>query len=537
MEYISIAQLRELIRLRLANPQNYKDKTLVLWDEDYTTDGILYQVCEEECKAYNLSHPKEAGVGIRISDMSFATDDYTDPEWICYPTEDGMPGQVFKGILFSTGCCLPGDKDELEDFVNTRVNRRGPVADSWAMVVCAQPKLGFTPEMFGPTCEIYLLDPDLDEWGDYMLARYGEAVCKPAIEYIREHGFGMSRYHWENAIKQLRIEMAYTKLTNLADMPKDEFDLAVHGIAYIDREVMDDFYAFAHVSPVKYTLSDDGVLTLHGNGWFRGRVLAKEVNDDEDLPPCFESEFRGMDFHTLVMEDGIVSIGESAFEGCTSLRKAGLPPSLRAIGAGAFRGCASLESVECRSDRLVYMGFDAFKDTAVALREEDGLLFFGVADNPRYVFMGCKKGYEPEVLTLPEGVVLIASGVCPGMASLREVRFPSTLRGIGVTVFEGAALTSLYLPDGFADEEGLLRGFDWCETITDISAPYELLEHKRKNDEEDGYYCEWYDVPGLTVTFRNPDGTVAEVYSTPKRNPLPDTEPSSTPSDGDDLPF
>ncbi len=52
----------------------------------------------------------------------------------------------------------------------------------------------------------------------------------------------------------------------------------------------------------------------------------------------------------VVIEDGVTSIGASAFAGCTALTKVLLPDSLTSVGVGAFYGCSSLgKIVFCRT--------------------------------------------------------------------------------------------------------------------------------------------------------------------------------------------
>ena len=48
------------------------------------------------------------------------------------------------------------------------------------------------------------------------------------------------------------------------------------------------------------------------------------------------------DLTSIIIQDGVTSIGEGAFRGCSSLTSVTIPASVTSIGEGAFRGCSSL---------------------------------------------------------------------------------------------------------------------------------------------------------------------------------------------------
>lgn len=55
--------------------------------------------------------------------------------------------------------------------------------------------------------------------------------------------------------------------------------------------------------------------------------------------------FQGSSFESVMLPEGIVLIGASAFENCSSLSSVQLPKSLSQIGASAFAGCSKLQHI------------------------------------------------------------------------------------------------------------------------------------------------------------------------------------------------
>ena len=80
---------------------------------------------------------------------------------------------------------------------------------------------------------------------------------------------------------------------------------------------------------ITWTLDDSGNLTLSGSGemWNNGY-------DD--------SPFKDSGIKTVTIEDGITSIGDCAFYGCSGLTELTLPNSVTSIGGNAFEGCSGL---------------------------------------------------------------------------------------------------------------------------------------------------------------------------------------------------
>ena len=90
---------------------------------------------------------------------------------------------------------------------------------------------------------------------------------------------------------------------------------------------------------VMATLSDDGTLTISGNGemkfWNSSYVVAWDSNREN--------------IKNVIINNGVTSIGNFAFHGCENLINITIPDSVTSIGDDAFYKCDSL-SVLCKSN-------------------------------------------------------------------------------------------------------------------------------------------------------------------------------------------
>lgn len=84
------------------------------------------------------------------------------------------------------------------------------------------------------------------------------------------------------------------------------------------------------------------VLTISGYG---------EMADDA---------FKRWKLNTVIINEGVTTIGQDAFRGCSRLTSVTIPSSVTTIGQGAFYGCTGLSSVTIYAPPLVTYGVGAF---------------------------------------------------------------------------------------------------------------------------------------------------------------------------------
>ena len=228
MKTIGIADFKKLVMERLANPKDYAGRSLVLWNADYNDYGIAYRVIEQCCEIYNKQNPNDQ-VWFRVSDMTFDNDDYTKQTCMCEKyVRDEKTNEYHQhiemkecGILFNTGCYMLSDKEDWLKFVNTHTNRRGHVFQDCAVIVCAQAdQLTYFPswgskdpfilkeEQFGDNCDIYSIQPTLDEWATWVAPYCDPEILKVVLAYIEKNGIGDEPYgfeYWQRIMDALDI--------------------------------------------------------------------------------------------------------------------------------------------------------------------------------------------------------------------------------------------------------------------------------------------------------------------------------------------
>ena len=74
---------------------------------------------------------------------------------------------------------------------------------------------------------------------------------------------------------------------------------------------------------------------------------------------------------SVTIPEGVITIGESAFEGCERLERVVLPDSLETIGACAFSGCCHLTDIYRRHKWVIIKNFDTFNISLFNLVKAD----------------------------------------------------------------------------------------------------------------------------------------------------------------------
>ena len=162
-------------------------------------------------------------------------------------------------------------------------------------------------------------------------------------------------------------------------------------------------------------------------------------NWDEQPWESFRSEIQA-----VTIEDGVSSVGETAFSGCTEMKSVTLPKSVTTIREGAFSSCTKLASVTLPADaKLQTIGMEAFS--------------------------GCSALTS---ISLPKSATTIEDRAFSGCEALTSVTLPADgkLQTIGVNAFGGCVkLKSITIPNSVTKIEG--SAFSRCKELTSVTLP------------------------------------------------------------------
>ena len=192
--------------------------------------------------------------------------------------------------------------------------------------------------------------------------------------------------------------------------------------------VFEKGYTYWNEGNLTWKLDADGTLTISGTG------AMKNYDYNDNPSPVYNNS----NVKKVVIEDGVTSIGNSAFNECISLTSITIPDSVTSIGTYAFSGCRSLTSITI-PDSVTSIG--------------------------AYAFQSCSNLTS---ITIPDSVTSIGASAFNSCSGLTSITIPDSVTSIGNFAFSYCiSLTSITIPDSVTSIGSY--AFYNCKNLTTIS--------------------------------------------------------------------
>ena len=164
---------------------------------------------------------------------------------------------------------------------------------------------------------------------------------------------------------------------------------------------------------------------------------------------------------SVTIPDSVTSIGNNAFSWCDSLTSCTIGTGVTSIGNNAFWVCSGLTSVTIPNS-VTSIGYGAFSScqslTSVTIPDS-------VTSINNLTFSNC---YSLSSVTIPDSITSIGNDAFRHCSGLTSVTIPDSVTSIGNDAFYDCySLSSVTIPDSVTSiGEG---AFDWCTGLTSVT--------------------------------------------------------------------
>ena len=218
---------------------------------------------------------------------------------------------------------------------------------------------------------------------------------------------------------------------------------------------------------------EDGVLTISGEGdmnMLPGRGTAPWYDLREEVT-------------SVIIEEGITSIGFGAFRGFGSLYSFEIPSSVTVIGREAFVGFSAYCKIEIPYGvtTIEPYAFANFSDSYLELPETVTRIGYGAFKNS-----------DLGSIVIPEGITTIEDYTFCRCSYLRDITIPDSVTSIGYSAFDYCQnLEEITIPDSVTQIGKM--AFAYCHELATVTFPNNLSEIKN------GTFYNCYNLTNITL--------------------------------------
>ena len=211
---------------------------------------------------------------------------------------------------------------------------------------------------------------------------------------------------------------------------------------------------------IKTVVIKDGVTSIGSYVFYKCYSLIDVKISNSVISIGYDAFYNCTSLVSIIIPDSVVSIGPEAFENCKSLSSISIPDSVISIGHEAFEYCSSLVSVNI-PDSVTSIGGYAFGycESLTSVKIPDSVTSLG-----NYTFQECVNLVD---ITIPNSVTSIGRGAFYYCRSLKNITIPKGVTTISGNMFYDCnSLKSVTLPDSVTSIEDY--AFYSCNNLTDV---------------------------------------------------------------------
>ena len=184
---------------------------------------------------------------------------------------------------------------------------------------------------------------------------------------------------------------------------------------------------------ILWSLSETGVLTVSGQGEIGNYSMEYSENIKDYITTAPWGKYMEQ-ISSVVIQPGIISVGEKAFSKLIYLKQVTLPDTLVRVENYAFQGSFQIEEILI-PDSVTYIGDHAFANLShlKSFHFPAQLVSLGIS-----AFYNCRM---LESVVLPDGFLRMGDSCFVNCVSLKRVFVPSTIQFVGQKAFDGCSET------------------------------------------------------------------------------------------------
>ena len=327
--------------------------------------------------------------------------------WQAAESEDAAPGEN-------------GEQEAADDEITEQTDSAQETEEAETLEKSADTGDAVTAE-YSPVAEDTASEADHDPEAESEQAAVPDQEAAPAVENIENEDIENEDIEKAGGISSDTAEAGEEIQPELNESSQEEETVREAAKGAVDSGTCGE--------NVTWTLDENGTLTISGTG---------EMEDYEQSSYPFMYD----DVKTVIIKNGVTSIGDWVFIYCRSMTRVEIPQSVTRIGTGAFCCCSSLKTITLPAN---------------------------VTSIGDYAFESCPLSS----ITIPDAVTSIGAGVFENCIDLKSIEIPKNVTSIGNNLFYGcSSLETVTLPDGVTSIGKY--AFGKCSSLTGITLPKDL---------------------------------------------------------------